>query len=62
MSTKRRRPTRAELDERLRIALERIPATFDGPPSEPVAARAGTEPGEWRIVSGTVQGPGAAED
>jgi hypothetical protein len=68
MATKRRR-TRAELDERLRIVLERIPAGVDDDGAQPkpaqpkpAATRTGTESGEWRIVSGTINGsapPGA---
>jgi hypothetical protein len=52
MAGKRKRPTRAELDERLRSVLDRIPAVMDAAP-EPEPARVETR--QWtRIVSGTI--------
>jgi hypothetical protein len=61
MAEKRRRPTREELDERIRIVLGKIPANVDSvapvAPPEPLAVRVGAESG--RIVSGTIEGSGA---
>ena len=57
MADKRRRPTRAELDERLRRVLDRIPATVDAAP-EPADVPPPAEPRQWtRIVSGTIAVP-----
>jgi hypothetical protein len=61
MAEKRKRPTRAQLDERLRNALNGIPAI--GEASEPDAANgsAPAEPHSWsRTVSGRVEGSGIA--
>jgi len=55
MAGKRKRPTRDELDERLRSVLDRIPSDVGAapePPPPPVATR------QWtRIVSGTIAVP-----
>ena len=61
MAEKRRRPTRAELDERIRIVLGKIPETIGSErpvaPGETVTVRVGGDAG--RIVSGTIEGSGA---
>jgi hypothetical protein len=55
MAEKRRRPTRDELDERLRSVLDRIPADVE-PTPETAAPLVATR--QWtRIVSGTIAVP-----
>jgi hypothetical protein len=59
MAEKRRRPTRAELDERIRTVLAKIPASVDRDPpiaQTPVSVLGGESE---RIVSGTVEASGA---
>ena len=52
MAVKRRRPTRADLDERIRIVLGKIP-DVDHEPALPEPGRSPLESG--RIVSGTIE-------
>jgi hypothetical protein len=59
MAEKRKRPTRAELDERLRSALNGIPAALEAVATHDVASAAATptEPRHWsRTVSGRIEG------
>jgi hypothetical protein len=59
MAEKRKRRTREEFDERLRLVLGKIPTAVDDAGAEPEATAIAppTELHRWnRIVSGTIKG------
>lgn len=64
MAEKRKRPTRAQLDERLRSALNDVPAIGEAAAPQPETENGTASPAEprrWsKTVSGRVEGTGIA--
>jgi hypothetical protein len=61
MAEKKKRPTRAQLDERLRNALNDVPVIGEAPEPDAANGTAPAEPHSWsRTVSRRVEGTGIA--